>query len=254
MRAADKALFQKTTLFQKVGPGIAERLTRDCTIQAYPKGAILTQQGAESEYVHVILSGRVALTAECCDGESTVVTTFGAGEIFVSAAVILRLPYLVTTKTTAASRILLIPSERFRQALQTEKALALMMVDCLAQHWRLLVGHLRELKLHSGIERLAHYLVQRSPETAGAASFRLEDDRKTIAAELGMSPEFLSRTFQQLRSHGVRASGSLITIDDVDELRRLYRPVSPVSVPQASRHKPSHDGADLRHRAMMQPN
>lgn len=226
MRAVDQELLEKTEIYQRLDHAIVERLVRDCPVREYPKNAILTQQGDASEYVHLILSGRVALMAECCDGETTVVTTFGSGEIFVSAATILQMPYLVTTKTTAPSRVLLIPSARFRQALETEHALALMMVDRLARHWRLLVEHLRELKLHTAIERLASYLVRHSPVASGAASFRLADDRKTIAAELGMSSECLSRTFQQLRGYGIRASGSRVEIADVRKLRDLYRPVA----------------------------
>lgn len=226
MRTVDQELLEKTEIYQRLDPAIVERLVRDCPVREYPKNAILTQQGDDSEYVHLILSGRVALMAECCDGETTVVTTFGSGEVFVSAATILQMPYLVTAKTTAPSRVLLIPSARFRQALETEHALALMMVDRLARHWRLLVEHLRELKLHTAIERLASYLVRHSPVTSGVASFRLADDRKTIAAELGMSSECLSRTFQQLRSYGIRASGSRIEIAEVRKLRDLYRPVA----------------------------
>lgn len=229
MRAADLQLFQKTALYQEVGGQVARRLTRDCPIQTFPKDAILTRQGEQAGHVHLILSGRVALCAECSDGDSTVITTFASGEIFVGAAAILRLPYLVSARTTTASRILSIPSERFRLALAADHSLAMMMVNYQARHWRMLVGHLQELKLHSGVERLAYFLVRHSNAPDGPAAFRLDCDRRTVAAELGMSPEFLSRTFQQLRKHGVQARGSQIMIEDVGRLCRLYRPVNPRS-------------------------
>lgn len=226
MRPEDQELFEKTDICRKLGGAVASRLVRDCPVREYPKNAVLTRQGDDSEYVHLILSGRVSLTAECCDGETTVVTTFGSGEIFVSAATILQLPYLVTAKAKAPSRVVLIPSTRFRQALETEHGLALMMVEISARHWRLLVEHLREIKLHTAVERLASYLVRHCPADAGSANFQLVDDRKTIAGELGMSSECLSRTFQQLRSCGVRASGSRIEVADVRRLQDLYRPVT----------------------------
>ncbi|WP_341911375.1 cyclic nucleotide-binding domain-containing protein [Ferrovibrio terrae] len=226
MRPDDQELFEKTDIYRKLGGVVAERLVRGCPVREFPKNAILTRQGEESECVHLILSGRVSLTAECCDGETTVVTTFGSGEIFVSAATILQLPYLVTAKTKTLSRIVLIPSTRFRQALETEHGLAMMMVEILARHWRLLVEHLREVKLHTAVERLASYLVRHCTTNAGPASFQLLDDRKTIAGELGMSSECLSRTFQQLRSCGVRASGNHIEVSDIERLQALYRPVT----------------------------
>ncbi|MCW0234799.1 MAG: cyclic nucleotide-binding domain-containing protein [Ferrovibrio sp.] len=227
MRPSDLQLFQKTEIFARLGEATAERLARNCQVKDYPKNTMLTEQGETAEYVHLILNGRVALTAECLDGSSTIVTSFGDGEIFVTAAAILQQPYLVAAKTISPCRILLIPVTRFRQALQTEAALALLMVDRLAHHWRLLVGHLRELKLHTALERLASYLVTRSPAARGAAHFRLTEDRRTIAAELGMSAECLSRSFQQLRACGVRVSGSRVHILDVAQLKKLYRPVVP---------------------------
>ncbi|HEX6959422.1 MAG TPA: cyclic nucleotide-binding domain-containing protein [Ferrovibrio sp.] len=229
MYSADRVLFEKTDLYRQVDPAAVERLIRDCPVQTYNKGAILTRQGEVSDYVYLILSGRIALTAECNDGESTVIAVFGEGELFVSPAVLLKQPYLVSAKTTATSRILRIPSERYRQALRAEHSLALMMTNTLAGHWRLLVDHLVELKLHTAIERLAHFLVRHCPTRSGAAIIRLHDDRKTIAAELGISPEFLSRTFQQLRKHGVSASGRIVRIADVEVLTGLYRSVAPCS-------------------------
>src|SRR3546814_6023324 len=119
--------------------------------------------------------------------------------MFVCAATILQLPYLVAAQTTAESRILCIPGGRFRAALDVEPSLSLMMTRMLALHWRLLVDHLRQLKLHSATERLIYYLLRRCQEDAGHASIRLADERRSIAAELGMSPELLSRLFGQLR-------------------------------------------------------
>lgn len=216
---------QDFPLFKGVSPDIVTRLTRDCAVRTCQRGAILTQQDGAADHVHLVLSGRVVLAAECDDADSTVVASFGAGDILVTAAAILQVPYLVTAKATTASRVLLIPAERFRKALETEHALALAMLDIQARHWRLLVDHLRGLKLHTGLERLARFLASQSPVATGAVHFRLEHDRRTIAAILGMSPEFLSRGLRQLRQHGVRASGSLIQIDDVDRISRLYRAI-----------------------------
>lgn len=225
MRPADIRLLQETEIYQRLGAATTERLTRHCPVRDYPKNAIVTQQDEPAEYVHVVLKGRVALTAESLDGSNTIVTSFGDGELFVTAAAVLQLPHLVSARTTAPSRILLIPASRFRAALQSEPALALFMVDRLASHWRLLVGHLRELKLLTAVERLANYLVVQSGVSQGHASFRLTEDRRTIAAQLGMRHECLSRSLRQLRSHGVQVHGSLVEIRDVARLADFFQPV-----------------------------
>lgn len=218
MRPTDQALFTRTALYRQVGPDVAERLTRGCPVRAVKQGEEFTRQGAMAKDVHVILSGRVSLAAEGDDGQETVITTFGPGEMFVTPAAILEQPYLVTSRTTTRSRVLLIPSERFRRALQAEPALALMIVQQLAQHWRLLLTQIRELKLHSARERLIAYLLRMSPAREGRVSFRLPNKRNIVAAELGMTPESFSRIFKQLRALGIESRGSQIEIADVMQL------------------------------------
>lgn len=218
MRPSDRELFKRTELYRQVGPAVAERLTRGCAVRAVARGEELTRQGAMAQDVHVILSGRVSLMAEGSAGHETVITTFGPGEMFVTPAAILELPYLVTSRTTTRARVLLIPSERFRRALQVEQPLALMIVTQLARHWRLLLTQIQDLKLHSAKERLIAYLLRECPAGNVRVNFRLPNKRNVVAAELGMTPESLSRTFHQLRSLGVEAHGSQVEIADVARL------------------------------------
>lgn len=225
MRPSDVQILRETALYQRLGPETLDRLTRHCLVRDVPRNTLLTEQDQPAEYVHVVLKGRVALLAECIDGSNTIVTSFGGGEMFVTAAAVLQLPYLVSAKTVAPSRILLIPAARFRRALESEPTLALYMVDVLANHWRLLVGHLRELKLLTAVERLASYLVARSGATEGNANFVLTEDRRTIAAQLGMRHECLSRSLQKLRANGVIVRGNHVEVKDVAKLRQYFRPV-----------------------------
>ena len=238
MRPSDLQILKETELYQRLGPETLDRLTRHCVVRDVPRNTLLTEQDQPAEYVHVVLRGRVALLAECIDGSNTIVTSFGGGDMFVTAAAVLQLPYLVSAKTVAPSRILLIPAARFRCALESEPALALYMVDVLANHWRLLVGHLRELKLLTAVERLASYLVARSGTTEGNANFVLTEDRRTIAAQLGMRHECLSRSLQKLRTHGVIVHGNHVEVKDVAKLRGYFRPVQRA---QPAEHHPAPD-------------
>lgn len=227
MRPADRELFMRTELYREVGPEVAERLTRGCVVQAVRRGTELTRQGEMAQDVHVILSGRISLVAEGGEGEETVITTFGPGEMFVTPAAVLELPYLVTSRTTTRSRVLMIPSDRFRRALQAEHALALMIVTQLARHWRLLLTQIQDLKLHSARDRLIGYLLRECPVRSGPAGIRLANKRNVIAAELGMTPESLSRAFKRLRAVGVESQGSKVEIEDVARLAAVIRAAPP---------------------------
>src|SRR3546814_12251827 len=73
MQDKDRALFERTDLFRQVEPSAVTRLTQDCVVRAYRKGAILAHEGHAADCVYLILSGRIALTAACDDGPAQVI-------------------------------------------------------------------------------------------------------------------------------------------------------------------------------------
>lgn len=219
MRPADLDLLRESPVFRELGAEVMERLIEGCFVQGLPRGAILFQEGDQPEFCHVILSGRVGLFAMDSDQRDVVVEFFGAGDLFIAPAVILDLPYLMSARVTAESRILMIPAEGFRRALEQEPALALACSRQLARHWRLLIEQIKELKLKSAPQRLGSYLLAAAGPEKGAVSIRLGEERKVLAGRLGMTPESLSRSLAHLRTIGVTASGRHVNIASVDRLR-----------------------------------
>lgn len=224
MRPRDLELLRRTALCRAVGDDVMDRLARGGFVQALPKGATLFGEGDEAEFVHVLLSGRVGLTATGPEGQTTVVEIFPEGEIFVAPAAILRLPYLVTARLATDSRVLMIPAETFRRALAEEPRLALAMVEVLARHWRLLVTQIKDLKLRPAAQRLAGGLVDLAETGSGAATVELPVERRLLAQRLGMTPESLSRAFHTLRPLGVASRGRMVRLDDIASLRAWCDP------------------------------
>jgi CRP/FNR family transcriptional activator FtrB len=219
MRPSDQQLLQETVLYSELGPAVADRVFRHAVAQTILKGSIVFKQGDVADSVHVLLSGEIALIAEDEKLGPTIIEFFPAGEIFVAPAGLLGLPHLVTAKAVEESRILTLPTEELRRLLATDAVLAVAMTRALARHWRLLVKQIKELKLKSASQRLGSYLAAKAPVRSGAASFRLAEERKMIAARLGMTPESLSRAFAQLKHAGVSGRGRHIEIADVSALR-----------------------------------
>ena len=58
-----------------------------------------------------------------------------------------------------------------------------------------------------------------APAKDGAATVTLPQERKLLAAHIGVTPESLSRAFVALRAVGVGGRGRKVTIDDVARLR-----------------------------------
>jgi CRP/FNR family transcriptional activator FtrB len=219
MRPSDEQLLKNTSFYRELGASVADRVFRHAVVQTVPKGATVFSQGDMPEFVHMLLSGQVALVAEDAKLGPTVIEFFPAGEVFVAPAGMLELPYLVSARAIEESRVLMLPADELRRMIATETALAAALARALARHWRLLVRQIKELKLKSASQRLGSYLIAKAPAREGAASFRLAEERKMIAARLGMTPESLSRAFTQLKEAGVSGRGRTIEIADVSRLR-----------------------------------
>jgi CRP/FNR family transcriptional regulator, transcriptional activator FtrB len=147
-----------------------------------------------------------------------VIEFFRRGEVFIAPAVILQMPYLMSSRVLADARVLMIPAEHFRDVLARESALNAALVKELSRHWRLLVRQIKDLKLRTAPQRLAAYLLDLSGGTGG--SIELPEERRLLAGRLGMTPESLSRAFAQLAAEGVSGHGRKVAIADATQLRK----------------------------------
>lgn len=201
-RETNYAMIERAPFFQAAGPAAMADLLRPSFTQLLPKGTVLFDQGEDPEFLHVLLEGSVGLQAKGEGGGTTVVEIFGAGEVFLAPAVILRLPYLATAVALTEIRVLMIPAGHFRDSLQRSFELSRACNELLSRHWRLMVDQVVDLKLNSVEVRLGRFLARRISEEAGAGCASLPEPRSAIAARLGMTPETLSRTLNVLENKG----------------------------------------------------
>ncbi|WP_374649846.1 helix-turn-helix domain-containing protein [Dongia sp.] len=224
-------------LFAALSDEARGRLQAEGFVQSQPVDAILFEQGQGAQFLHVILSGSVALVGSAAATEASVdvpadaqsrvvvdreaiIEIFGAGDVVTIAAVLLNLPYMMSARTIAPSRIAYLPAPLIRSFLDNEASFAKAVAMKLAKHWRLLSRQLKDQKLRSGTQRLGGYLLSLSDgRMNGAATIDLPVDRRTLASWLGMSAENLSRSLAQLKSIGVHVSGRHTQIDDIARVR-----------------------------------
>lgn len=232
MRDADRTLAKQCSLFRDLQPEALARLLEDAFVQSLPKGAVLFEQGARPQFLHVILSGRVALVGGLTQEGSVVVEFFNAGDPLIVPAVVLDLEYLLSAEVVADARILMISAALFRTQLDRELALARAATRLLSAHWRRLILQIKQLKLLAATPRLGAYLLSLARTENGRARVRLNEERRLLATRLGMTPESLSRAFARLRDHGVSAAGDWVEIEEVSRLRRYVE-----SRPTAARRR-----------------
>jgi len=214
-------LVERSPFFQAAGSAAMADILRPSFTQLLPRGATLFEQNDEPDFLHMLLEGSVGLQAEVEAAGRTVVEIFGAGEIFLAPAVVLRLPYLASAVALTEIRVLMIPAEVFRDGVARSHDLCRATTQLLARHWRLMVDQVVDLKLRSAEQRVARFVARRISEEAGAGDAALPEPRTAIAARLGMTPETLSRALTGLEKQGrLRRGGGGATVADRKALAR----------------------------------
>lgn len=201
-------LVERSPFFQAAGPSAASDILRSSFTQILPRGAVLFEQGDEPDFLHVLLEGSVGLQAGVEGSGRTMVELFGAGELFLAPAVVLRLPYLASAVALTEVRVLMIAADAFREGVARSHELCAATTQLLARHWRLMVDQVVDLKLRSAEERVARFVARRVSEEVGAGSALLPEPRTAIAARLGMTPETLSRALAGLEQKGKLQRGA----------------------------------------------
>ncbi len=231
MRSEDAPQIRELALFRTMEAGAFDALIRGAYLQTFPPQVQLIEEGAQSDFLHIIVEGAVEMFASWNRRETTMMV-LAPVSTFVLAATITDRPYLMAGRTIERSRIALIPTEDVRRAFVTDREFAKAIVTDLARAFRSSVRHTKDLKLRSSLERLANYLIRRDAETGGTGSFELPFEKRLLASMLGMTPENLSRAFAGLRPYGVAVDQARVTLNKPEDLRRLARPSPLIDDPE----------------------
>lgn len=211
---------KKIKLFKALPAASLERIAEVAGLQRFDEGTLLFRQGEEPDIIYGFVEGGIVLLGEV-DGQEAVIEFFGPGETVLLPAAILGLPYLVSARATSDGRAILVPASKFRRLLDTDNALAAACARSLSQHWRLLIGQIKEIKTHGAVERLAHFLLVQAGAEHGSADIVLPGLKKEIATRIGIKPATLSRAIRKLRDYGVETKGDCVHIASVERLAAL---------------------------------
>lgn len=223
MRDEDVLAIRGIPLFSKMSDEHLEALLKMAYLQRFPDQVQLITEGEPAEFFHVVVEGTVELFSRSHDRETTMFV-YRAGSVFNVSAILNNSVYLVSARTLDNAKVLMIPAENVRNAMDADYIFARLMVKELANRYGLLISAYKEHRLRSGVERLANYLLRANEQTPGRNHFALSEDKRTLAALLGMTPEYLSRAFSTLRGYGVIVSGRDVRLTNLKKLKQLAKP------------------------------
>lgn len=182
---------------------------------------IVSHSGRPAEGLYVVVEGEVKRFLLSPAGAEKIIQLAGAGETFGEEAALLGRAQPVTTQATRDTLLLLIPSASLRRAMTASAALNEALLGRLSERMYALIENLQLCVQRTSTQRVAHYLAQLAPREAKHCDIRLDSDKQTIAAQLNLTPETLSRALGRLTRDGmIRPRGRRgITLTDVGMLR-----------------------------------
>jgi len=223
VRGIDVPTVKDLDLFAGASDEHFDQMLEGAYLQRFPPQVQLITEGDPADFLHIVVEGNVELFGTT-NGRETTMAILRPISTFILAAVIKDAAYLMSARTLDRARVLMIPAENVRSAMERDPVFSHAMVLELASGYRSLVKALKEQKLRTGVERLANYLIRACDQTGENCEFTLSEDKRTLAALLGMTPENLSRAFATLKDYGVEVSGSHIKLADVESLTTLAKP------------------------------
>lgn len=221
MDQSDFRIVRSTPLFGAMPEPAVRSLIGSQSVRVYDKGTVLFQQGEIAESFYLILDGWVKISRITPDGSEAVVGVFRRAETFAEASIFLGGRYPVSAEVVVTSRLLRIDGTMLRQRIRDNPDLALSMLASCSYHLKFLVEQIEQIKLLSGPQRIADFLLRLCTGHDGTETVGLPYEKALIANRLGMKPESLSRALAKLRPLGVSVEREMVTIENLTSLREF---------------------------------
>jgi len=216
---SDHDLLKNSALARELSSEALDALIRAGRVEYYRRGDTLFRQRENPTHIFLLLQGKVSLTTSRESGECTIVEMISAGKMLLTSSAILNTPYLVTGEAITDLRVFSISIADFTDLVAKHPSIALVALRQMANNSLTLVNQVRQLKLQSANERLAHYILSRLDRTEGSVITELDEERRVIAQRLGMTPESLSRSIAALKTVGVTFEQRTVRVTDAVALR-----------------------------------
>lgn len=208
-------------MFRDASPGERAEVATQARVRALRRGATACRVGEPMPGMLVVAFGQLKLALPRADGDERVVRIVGAGESFGEAPALLDRPAPFDAAALSDAMLVVIPRQPVLRLLEQRPAVAHNLVANLAESYLSLLQELQALAQHTGLQRLATYLVALAAPfpPAGGLQVRLPASKTTVAARLSIQKETLSRMLRDLTERGcIRVEGRVITILDQQRL------------------------------------
>lgn len=209
----NRVLLQRVPLFSVLNAAHLELLARVALRKALPKARAVFVAGESSQFLYVILSGRVKVQMSDAEGKEVILAVLGAGEFFGEMALIDEQPRSASVITLDPCEFLTVNKDDFRVCLDGNAEMAMLIMRGLVKRLREADRKIESLALLDVYGRVARVLLEFSEIEHGQRVLRDKLPRQDVAKMIGASREMVSRVMKGLESDGFlvpQADGSFV--------------------------------------------
>jgi CRP/FNR family transcriptional regulator len=181
----------------------------DCkTLRVVPPQHEIFSQGESPHTVCLICSGLVKLTRTESDGARVIVGLRHAGWLLGAGALLPGRPYASTAETVTRSKLCFVPTEEFKQAMETNALFSQWIAMTYGREVYSSMINISEKCGLSGRQRLEKFLwelivAQNGPDPKGPVKIQMILKNWEMAQLLALTPQHLCRLIKQLENEGI---------------------------------------------------
>ncbi|HEY6510372.1 MAG TPA: Crp/Fnr family transcriptional regulator [Burkholderiaceae bacterium] len=204
-------------LFQDMAPDELRRVAAASQLRRFARGDMVFRVGDRCAEFYVTVFGQIKLFVLSAGGQEKVVELAGPGMSLAEAPMFVGGSHRVNAQALADTLLLSVGKQAVLDAVTQDPGFALRMLAGLSRRLHRLTDDVEAYSLHSGMRRVADYLLHELEANDPAAkAVSLPVSKATIALRLSLTPEYFSRVLHQLEAEG------LIGIDK--RAIRIYSP------------------------------
>jgi CRP/FNR family transcriptional regulator, dissimilatory nitrate respiration regulator len=183
----------------------------------------IISHGDAASGLWLVISGWVKLTRQTPDGKESIIGLCTEGDVFGEAALFPHANYPYTAEVVGTgAEVVAVPSATIRTLVAKEPRLSTHVMSLLNDRISQAQLKLEQMTTMSAAQRLGCFLLRLCHAQAnGAKTLQIPVEKHILAAYLGMKPETLSRSQQQLKPVGVAVAGHSIEVQSIARLREF---------------------------------
>ena len=218
------SILKDSDFFRSTSDDLIDKLARMSKVEHYDKGDLIFAEDNPCTGMYVVAAGAIKVYKIGPDGREHVLHVAEPGETFGEVAMFLgSVGYPAYAGAVKKSSVVFIPKRLMLELLESRPELAFQVLGSLATWTHRLVQKLEQVTLKDASSRLAAYILAHGNlGKAGVIELNLAIPKHTLAAELAISSETLSRLLTRFEAEGlIQVEGRHIRVLDRDALNEM---------------------------------